>query len=104
MLDDTGKPAGKAPEQGSVAALCAQIFRHVADLKYSQTHFAWSDERLLQEPLEALQVDSLTVLEYVMAVEEEFNVEIDEDAVNACRNVGGLVRVGVAGPGGSKKL
>ncbi len=38
---------------------------------------------MLQEPLEALEVDSLTLLEYVMAVEEAFNVELDEDEVNA---------------------
>jgi acyl carrier protein len=36
-----------------------------------------------KEPLEAFQVDSLTLLEFVMAVEEEFNVEIDEDEVSA---------------------
>ena len=46
-----------------------------------------------KEPLEAFQVDSLTLLEFVMAVEEEFNVEIDEDEVNACTNVGDLVRL-----------
>jgi acyl carrier protein len=104
MLDDTAKPAGQAPEQSAIAAVCARIFRHVADLKYSQAHFTWSDERLLQEPLEALQVDSLTLLEFVMAVEEEFNVEIDEDEVNACTNVGDLVRLVTAARDGSESL
>jgi acyl carrier protein len=104
MLDDTGKPAGQAAEPEPIAALCARIFRNVADLEYSQAHFTWSDERLLKEPLEALQVDSLTLLEYVMAVEEAFNVELDEDAVNACGNVGDLVRLVEAARNGSKKL
>jgi acyl carrier protein len=104
MLDDIRKPAGQAPEQGPIAAVCARIFRHVADLKYSQTHFTWNDERLLQEPLEAFQVDSLTLLEFVMAVEEEFNVEIDEDEVNACTNVGDLVRLVTAARDGSESL
>ena len=48
---------------------------------------------MLQEPLEALEVDSLTLLEYVMAVEEAFNVELDEDEVNACGNVADLVQL-----------
>jgi acyl carrier protein len=59
---------------------------------------------LLQESLEALEVDSLTLLEYVMAVEEAFNVELDEDEVNACGNVGDLVRLVEAARNGSKKL
>jgi len=57
-----------------------------------------------KEPLEAFQVDSLTLLEFVMAVEEEFNVEIDEDEVNACTNVGDLVRLVTAARDGSESL
>ena len=99
ICSQTG-PTNRTP----IAAGCARIFRDVADLKNSKTHFTWSDERLLQEPLEALEVDSLTLLEYVMAVEEEFNVEIDEDEVNACGNVGDLVRLVAAARDGSKNL
>ena len=86
----------------SVAAGCARIFRDIADLKNSKTHFAWSDERLLQEPLEALQVDSLTLLEYVMAVEEAYAVELDEDDVNRCENVDDLVQLVTAARNGSQ--
>ena len=96
-----GWPSGRT---GTYRRGLRTIFRHVADLKYSQTHFTWSDERLLQEPLEALQVDSLTLLEFVMAVEEAFNVELDEDAVNACANVGDLVRLVAAARNGSENL
>jgi acyl carrier protein len=35
-------------------------------------------------------VDSLTTMEFVMAVEERFAVELDEKAVNRCRSVGEL--------------
>ena len=72
---------------------CARIFRDVTGLKNSKTHFGWSDEQLLKEPLEALDVDSLTLLEFVTAVEEAYNVELDEDNVNGCENVGDLARL-----------
>lgn len=91
-------------QQEPTASGCAKIFRDVADLKNSKTHFAWSDERLLQEPLEALEVDSLSLLEYVMAVEEAFNVELDEDEVNACGNVADLVQLVEAARNGPKNL
>ncbi len=56
-------------------------------------HFGWSDEKLLSEPLESLDVDSLTLLEYVMEVENAYNVILDEEEVNHCKNVGDLVRL-----------
>jgi len=59
---------------------------------------------LLQEPLEALEVDSLTLLEYVMAVEEAFNVELDENEVNACGNVADLVQLVETALNGPKSL
>jgi acyl carrier protein len=103
-MRDNGVDPAPAAQADSIPAICARIFRQVADLKYSEAHFTWSDERLLQEPLDALDVDSLTLLEYVMAVEEAFAVELDEDAVNACENVGDLVKLVVAARDGSKRL
>lgn len=75
---------------------CARIFRDVAGLNNSSEHCGWSDERLLKEPLEALEVDSLMLLEFVMAVETAYDVELDEDDVNRCGNVGDLVQLVVA--------
>ncbi len=66
-----------------------------------QEHFGWSDEPLLKEPLEALDVDSLTLLEFVMAVETAYDVELDEDDVNSC---GKCRRSGSARSGCSKWL
>ena len=58
----------------------------------------------MQEPLEALEVDSLTLLEYVMAVEEAFNVELDENEVNACGNIPDLVQLVETALNGPKSL
>ena len=81
---------------------CAKIFREVTGLGDSSEHFGWSDERLLNEPLEALDlVDSLTLLMFVMKVEEEFDIELDEDDVNRCTNVPDLVALVAAARNGS---
>ena len=93
MRDAVDSLAKQTGNKEFTVAGCTRIFRNVADLTNSKTHFAWSDERLLQEPLEALEVDSLTLLEYVMAIEEAFNVELDENEVNACGNVADLAQL-----------
>jgi hypothetical protein len=49
----------------ALRAGCAEIFKEITGLENSSTHFSWSDEKLLGEPLEALGVDSLTLLEFV---------------------------------------
>ena len=60
----------------ALRASCAAIFREVSGLQDSELHFDWSDERLLGESLEALGVDSLTLLEFVMRVETTHDVEV----------------------------
>jgi acyl carrier protein len=75
-----------AIEQG-----CAQIFRGVLGLAHPM--HAWDDERLLAEPLAAIDVDSLSLLDFVMQVEEAFGIELNEVAVNNCRTVGELVAI-----------
>ena len=84
------------------AAGCARIFREVAGLNNSSEHRGWSDARLLQEPLEALDVDSLALLEFVMAVEDAYAVELDEDDVNRCENLDDLVQLVMAARNGSQ--
>lgn len=73
--------------------VCARIFREVANLNKSGKHYYWNDERLLQEPLEAFDVDSLTLLEFVMAVEEACAVELDEDDISRCKSLSDLVQL-----------
>ena len=103
-MRDADNVVKQTDDKESAVAACTRIFRDIADLTNSKTHFAWSDERLLQEPLEALEVDSLTLLEYVMAVEEAFNIELDEDEVNACENVKDLVQLVERALNGQQKL
>ena len=66
---------------------CAQIFREVTGIAM------YDDSRLLAEPLDALDVDSLTLLEYVMHLEDTYNIELDEDTVRRCRTLGELVTI-----------
>jgi acyl carrier protein len=69
---------------------CARIFRDVVGIAHSVPVISWDDERLLTEPLEAIDVDSLTLLDFVMQVESTYNVELDEAEVNSCRTLGEL--------------
>jgi acyl carrier protein len=84
----------------SLSAECAQTFREVSGLENSSEHCGWSDERLLAEPLGALGIDSLTLLEFVMRVETDYDVELDEEEVNRCKNVADLVALVAAARNG----
>jgi len=66
---------------------CVHIFREIAGVQYAGLISGWSDSRLLAEPLAAMNIDSLTRLEFIMKVESAFNVELDEAAVNACGTI-----------------
>ena len=69
---------------------CARIFRDVVGIAHSVPVRSWDDSRLLAEPLEAIDVDSLTLLDFVMRVESAYDVELDEAEVNSCRTLGEL--------------
>jgi acyl carrier protein len=52
-------------------------------------------EALLATPLEALDIDSLSMLEVVMNIEERYDIRIDESALDECstlKEVAALVR------------
>ena len=66
---------------------CLKIFRETAGLQYAEIISSFSDSRLLGEPIAAMNIDSLTRLEFVMKVESDFDVELDEAAVNGCRTI-----------------
>jgi acyl carrier protein len=66
---------------------CLHIFREVAGLQYAEIISSFSDSRLLGEPIAAMNIDSLTRLEFVMKIESAFDVELDEAAVNECRTI-----------------
>ena len=63
---------------------CVDIFRTIVGLQDPNLMSAWTDDRLLGDPLEAMNIDSLTRLEFIMRVENAYDVELDEAAVNAC--------------------
>ena len=66
---------------------CVNIFRNVVGITHSVPVFSWDDARLLRSPLESIDVDSLTLLDFVMQVESVYDIELDEAAVNACRTI-----------------
>lgn len=80
-------------QAGPIGVGCARIFREIAGLENSSKYFGWSDKRLLEEPLTAFEIDSLTLLELVMAVETAYGVELDEGEVNNCSCLGDLVEL-----------
>ena len=92
-MANTQDPTNSLSTLEPPSAGCARIFRDIAGLNNSSKHFGWSDERLLEEPLKEFEVDSLTLLEFVMAVETAYGVELDEGDVNSCRSVGNLVQL-----------
>ena len=44
-----------------------------------------------QTTWEEINADSLDLVEIVMSIEDEFNIEIDDDAVSSMRSMGDLV-------------
>jgi acyl carrier protein len=70
-------------------------------LDNSSEHFVWSDERLLNEPMETFDLESLTLLAFVLEIESAFGVELDEEDVNRCKRIGDLVALIAAARNGS---
>lgn len=80
---------------------CARIFRGVISLAHPSNVGVWDDARLLAEPFEAIDFDSLTLLDFVMQVEDAYSVELDEAAVNRCRTLGEFAAIVAAAKNGS---
>ncbi|MEJ6784305.1 acyl carrier protein [Aminobacter sp. Piv2-1] len=73
-----------------IGRACVEMFRDIAGLNSSSHGAGISDAQILSDPIDSFDVDSLTVMEYVMGLEERFGVLLDEEAVNGCANVGEL--------------
>jgi acyl carrier protein len=71
----------------TVEQRCIGIFRDIAGLANPELVSTWDDSRLLTESLEAIDIDSLSRLEFIMRVESAYGVELDESKVNACRTI-----------------
>jgi acyl carrier protein len=69
---------------------CIEVFRHITGLNDSRRGGAISDARILSDPITSFEIDSLETMEFIMGVEERFDVQLDEEAVNRCSNVAEL--------------
>ena len=69
------------------ACICVEIFRRTTGLDVSKHGLAMSDGDILSAPIDSFDIDSLETMEFIMAVEERFNIELNEEAVNRCRNL-----------------
>jgi acyl carrier protein len=83
-----------------IALVCVEIFSDIARLNRSRNGTALPPGQILSAPIETFDVDSLTTMEFVMAVEERFEVELDEKAVNRCRTVGEIAALVAAARSG----
>lgn len=75
------------------AAACVEIFRRTTGLDVSKRGLAMSDQDILSAPIDSFDIDSLETMEFIMAIEERFDVELNEEAVNACRSIADLVQL-----------
>jgi hypothetical protein len=66
---------------------CVAIFRNLVGHAHSVPIMEWDNARLLGTPIDALDLDSLTVLEFVMEIESTYDVELNEASVNACQSI-----------------
>lgn len=84
--------SNSAPDDGvdETGALCVALLRREAGLLPAGAKGALGDAEVLRRPIESFDFDSLSTLELVMAVEDRFNVELEEEAVNACATLGDL--------------
>jgi acyl carrier protein len=74
----------------SIEQGCLRIFRELMGLAHTIHVENWDDARLLAEPLDAIDVDSLTLLEFVMQIEDAYGVDLDEAAVDSCDTISEL--------------
>lgn len=65
---------------------CVRIFRETTGLD-NTPRMSMSAEEVLAAPIGSFDMDSLETMEFIMAVEDRFNIELDEEAVNGCRNL-----------------
>lgn len=73
------------------ARICVEIFRKATGLDTSPQGASTSDEEILSSSISDFDLDSLETMELIMAVEERFDIQLDEEAVNRCQKLSDLV-------------
>ena len=74
---------------------CVRIFRRTTGLD-NTSRISMSDEDVLSAPIDSFDIDSLETMEFIMAVEERFDIELNEEAVNRCENLRELAALAAA--------
>ena len=74
---------------------CVRIFRRTTGLD-NTSRISMSDEDVLSAPINSFDIDSLETMEFIMAVEERFDIELNEEAVNRCENLRELAALAAA--------
>ena len=69
------------------ARICVEIFHTLTGFKNTPRGATMSDDDILSASIKSLDIDSLGTMEFVLAVEDRFNVELNEEAVNRCQNL-----------------
>jgi acyl carrier protein len=70
-----------------IEILCVGIFRKVVGLDNVPAHADLDDRQVATSSFDAFAIDSLAAMEFIMEIEAEFGIELDEDAVNRCSSV-----------------
>lgn len=73
--------------------ICLEVFREATGLDHSHRRAAMSDEEMMAAPIDSFKIDSLETMEFVMAVEDRFDVLLDEQLVNSCNTLADFARL-----------
>ena len=71
---------------------CVRIFSEITGL-VNLNDQTMTPESILVAPIDSFDIDSLSTMEFIMAIEDEFNVELDENAVNKCATISELAKL-----------
>lgn len=75
---------------------CVRIFRETTGLDVSQEGANLSDDEILARPISAFGIDSLETMEFIMAVEDRFDIMLNEEDVNRCSSLAELAQLAAA--------
>lgn len=73
--------------------ICVQIFREMTGLDTSKAGAALSDEEIVVRPIDSFDIDSLETMEFIMGLEDRFDIVLNEEAVNRCSNLAELIEL-----------
>lgn len=76
-----------------IAQICVQIFRETTGMDVSKRGNAISDEEMISAPIDSFGIDSLETMEFVMAVEDRFDVLLNEQSVNNCKTLADFIKL-----------